>query len=628
MACSAAHGDVQMLEDVLEDVAQAGEAERDLQFYVTPDHLADRLWGMFSGATVDRLLDAAAGTGALADAYVRSMGNRAWAGRDNTLPIDVIEIDARHHPALRGKGYRLAAMDFLTFEGLASYSHIVVNPPFLAGAKFVLKGWDGLWTGEIGAIVNATTIRNPCTAERKRLVKLIEKHGTVEFVEDAFADSETKARVDVALIHLSKPAQEATDWIQPMIDGLKVEQVRDDGFRIPGELALPMGFVEAQCKAFDAAVKAMREAVKAGAVATHYARRIGKTMLERTAGAEGAGEAADPDLGRMVRKEMAAQYLALKDRAWSSVLAHTEAMGKLSSKVKAAAQSQFAEIQALEFSVANVHGFLVGLVGAQPELQQKMLEEVFDCFSRYHADNVLLHRGWISNSRHRTLGMRLKSTRFILPGHARDSGYSSPAHGTLELLRDIDRVFAMLDGKHSPEVSMEDAFSKNYRDLYRGGRVSASYFDLRWYPGAGTLHFFPRRADLVDRLNRFVGVRRAWIPPGDESGNPNFWKQYRSAEKLDKEIRSEVVAARKRRAGGMLSRWEDPVSEALNPCSERRQSSALMLDAAVDAVLERHGLREGVEAEVELARAQLEAGSEVASPRAAVPQIAYVDINA
>lgn len=123
----------------MERVDDAGRVagEVDLQFFITPDHLADRLWDMMGVRVADRLLDACAGTGALADAYVRSLGRRSWMSQSAPLNVDVIEIDPRHHATLRGKGYRLAGMDILAFEGLACYQVVLLNPPFRAGAEFV-----------------------------------------------------------------------------------------------------------------------------------------------------------------------------------------------------------------------------------------------------------------------------------------------------------------------------------------------------------------------------------------------------------------------------------------------------------------------------------------------------------
>lgn len=149
----------------------------ELQFYPTPRWLADRAWNMFSDREFTRVLDPSAGEGALAQAAPRDYYDRA-------PKVDVIEIDASKHPILREHGLRVVGLDFLGFEGGHCYTHVVMNPPFAAGAKHVLKAWDMLWEGEIVAILNAQTLRNPFSAERKRLLQLVEDHGSVEYISD------------------------------------------------------------------------------------------------------------------------------------------------------------------------------------------------------------------------------------------------------------------------------------------------------------------------------------------------------------------------------------------------------------------------------------------------------------
>ena len=120
--------------------------------------------------------------------------------------------------------------------------------------------------------------------------------------------------------------------------------------------------------------------------------------------------------------------------------------------------------------------------------------------------------------------MRIKTTRFILPGHSSSSWSGSLPYGSERVLSDFDKVFALVDGKHQPEVGLVDVFKNSIAALRSGERVSASYFDVRYYPGVGTIHFFARDRELVDRLNRLVGRRRQWLPPEapDESA---FWTQ-------------------------------------------------------------------------------------------------------
>lgn len=576
----------------------------DLQYYPTPDWLADKAWSMFNHKGVERLLDACAGTGALADAWVRKMelsGHRRY----QELSIDAVEIDARHHPALREKGIKVVGLDFLTFESGAIYSHVVLNPPFSQGAKHVLKAYDMLWEGEVVAILNAETLRNPYSAERRRLCKLVEDAGRVEFVADAFKGDgvEREAAVEVALVHLVKKAECNEDWIGPVIDSLQTDKSDlpgSDIFRLPTELTLPNGFVENQCIAFRMAVKAMREQVRASAVATHFANRIGQTMAQASGKVDLDGEKARQSASADgVRAALREKYLELKDRAWTSVLRSTETLQRLSMKVQKQAEAQFKDIAALEFNEQNVHGFLLGLVESQPEMQLDMACDVFDQVTKYWSDNTVFFRGWLSNDRHRANGMRVRTTRFILPGHSTSSYQSTLGWESTQLLSDFDKVFAMLDGKQRPEFGLVALFNTRLKDLRNGQRLASDYFEVRYYAQAGTIHFFPRSKTLMDRLNKIVGRRRNWLPPAHDEAE-GFWKAYEKSEKLDGEVRAEVMKLRRAKAGGGgFSRYEDPLREAMYESHERNGWAKSLLAEAISNVLERHGLLEALTHEEE-----------------------------
>lgn len=179
--------------------------------------------------------------------------------------------------------------------------------------------------------------------------------------------------------------------------------------------------------------------------------------------------------------------------------------------------------------------------------------------------------------------MRIRTSRFILPGHRADSWLSSPRWETQQLLADFDKVFAMLDGKRQPAEGLCKVFADRYADLKHGQRVSSSYFDIRYYPGAGTIHFFARDKTLVDRLNRIVGRRRRWLPPEDARVSDAFWLQFDQAEKLDKEVRTGV------RKG--CGRWDDPFRELMWNDSEGRSAVAGdKIAGVIDQVLIAHGI--------------------------------------
>lgn len=559
----------------------------DFQFYPTPPDLARRAWRKFKNTSFTRVLEPSAGTGDLATGHPNHADH--WR---REIPIDVCELDMGKHPILRGKRLNVVGSDFLKMTSGALYSHIVLNPPFAEGARHVLKAWDILWDGEIVAILNAETIRNPFSRERQFLVDLIEKHGEVEFIEGAFIvpEAERKTSVDVALVWLKKSADVANDIVGDLLSNLKKDETEESvigGYQAPHELALPNSFVENSVRAFNAALKAMRDAVFAQAKANYYASILGDTMAVRNG--DGATERADTSV-EFVQNTVAKQYLELKDRAWASVLRSTNVTSRLSSAAQRRVESEFEEIKKFEFTIENIYGFLCGIVESQGDIQISMVCDVFDLITKYHTDNTVFYKsyrgnGWKSNDKHRTCGMRIKTTRFILPGHGTDGWRSSLSWESTRLLDDFDKVFALVDGgKHAPAVSLNYVFNHHFNDLRSGKRVSSSYFDVRYYPGAGTIHFFPKDKKLIDRFNRLVGQHRQWIPPSDVPVSDAFWLQYQEAEKFDKEFRAEVKKK-------TTSWWNSPLDKMMHTSDSQRNSEGFTeVNAALDTVLERHGI--------------------------------------
>lgn len=572
----------------------------DLQFYPTPQALGRRLWGKFKNQDFDRVLEPQGGDGALAEANPlndRSMYNRR-------IQIDCCEIDVSKHAVLRQKGFNVVGVDFMEFANGAIYSHIIMNPPFAQGVQMVLKAWSLLWDGEIAAIVNAETIRHPFSKERQHLVRLIEQFGEVEYVEGAFAgpDSDRSSDVEVALIYLRKIADVNSDVLNDLLDGLDSDTA--DGksltqdYEARQELAVPNTVIETSVSTFNAAMKTMKESVYAEAKARYYAAMLGDTMAVRN-GDQGI-PSKDHTVG-FVMKEISKRYADLKDRAWTSILRSSNVTSKLSSKAQKRVESEFKDIKELEFTVKNIYGFLLGIVESQGQIQIDMVLDVFDEITRYHTDNTVFYRGWKSNDRHRTCGMRIRTTRFVLPGHKSSSWRNCLDYDSMRQLADFDKVFSMLDGKSAPEVGLVDVFESQFNKLRTGSRVSGTYFDVRYYPGIGTIHFFPSNKELMDRFNRVVGKQRAWLPPSEGEVSEDFWKQYRYADKLDKELRSEALAAA--RMNGTRSWGWCHFQDLFRGDEGTKLRAESIIDAAAARVQERHGIN--IDRQIDAERQQL-----------------------
>lgn len=305
----------------------AAEQFNNLQFFPTPMSLALRALAMFKNQNFSRVIDTSAGEGDL----LRALKHKTEKQRNGSrVRIDAIEIDLSKHALLQAQGYSVVGMDFLKYQSLAGYGHVLMNPPFLHGAEHVLKAWDLLWDGEIVAILNAETLRNPCDKFRKRLVRLIQSHGEAVYVGQPFLTPDTKIKTDVevAMVWLNKKADIQKDVVGDILSELKREDAPelydvDESYR--NAVALPNNTLENLVRCFNAAVIAMRESVVAGSKRSYYQNMLGQSL------AEASGEGPKVQIAN-VQQLLLEGYDDLKERGWNSVLHSSEIQQRLSRK--------------------------------------------------------------------------------------------------------------------------------------------------------------------------------------------------------------------------------------------------------------------------------------------------------
>ena len=514
------------------------DTTNDLQFYPTPATLAKRAFAKFQ-RPVRRLLEPSAGRGDLLAATGISAESRRhhWAQREVPADrIDCIELDLTNHPLLKAQGYRVVGHDFLQYDGATIYSHILLNPPFAAGAEHVLHAWNLLYDGELVAILNAETLRNPHTKKRQLLAQLVAQYSASapEYLQEAFLspDTQRQTAVEVVLIHLEKKGNFQVDFIDGLAKDFRAETTATE-FRSATELMLPANWIGNQVTAFRLATKALREAAIADVRAAYYAGMLGKSLLDSS----NADNIKDPH--DTAAEKINAGYAKLKQSAWTSVLRSADVTRRLSSGAQRRLEAEFQTICELEFTVENVYAFLGGLIAKQGDIQLEMVCDVFDAFTNFHDENRVYYQGWKSNSKHRTCGMALRASRIVLPANRRDAYSQFRSNGLCwddaQRFRDFDKVFRLLDGKPTEgDDGIEAMFNQQWDALCNGERATSAYFDARFYPKSGTFHLFPTRKDLVERLNRLVGQQRTWLPPDDCMTPPGFWDQYEQAEKINR----------------------------------------------------------------------------------------------
>ena len=122
--------------------------------------------------------------------------------------IDAIEIDGTLRNILLGKNINVVASDFLNFNPPKFYDLIIANFPFNEGVHHALKAIriQERMGGAILCIINAETLKNPYSKERKILVKKLKNYNAkIEYLENEFLDAERKTKVEIAMIYVNIP---------------------------------------------------------------------------------------------------------------------------------------------------------------------------------------------------------------------------------------------------------------------------------------------------------------------------------------------------------------------------------------------------------------------------------------
>ena len=175
------------------------------QYYPTPKPLLDKMLAGIKWQFVHTILEPSAGTGNIVD-YIRN--DTTYADYfQNKMDIDCIELCKEFRSILKGKKYRVVHDDFMTFKTFKKYDLIVMNPPFNEGAAHLSKAIELQKNGgSIICVLNAETLKNPFSNERKVLVdKLQELDADVAYYQEAFTNAERAAAVEVAVVKVLIP---------------------------------------------------------------------------------------------------------------------------------------------------------------------------------------------------------------------------------------------------------------------------------------------------------------------------------------------------------------------------------------------------------------------------------------
>ena len=503
----------------------------DFQFYPTPSDLAGKLFEAVNFNMVKTVLEPSAGKGDLVEfatqrkrtyRYGRSRKERGYS-RDEKLDCDCIEIDTNLQAILKSKGYRVVHDDFLSFATRKRYDLILMNPPFSEGDLHLLHAIEMAENGgQIACILNAETIRNPCTNSRRVLAKKLKEVGTsIRFIDDAFARAERRAKVDVALVNISIPYTFTDETIWENLQKAREAGSVDAGPQM-NNLA-PRNNVERLILEHDLMAEAGISLMRCyNGIANHihpgdrvYPFITLNVCESNHVGVEKCGVEHVNKFLRAVR----AYY-------WQQLFDLPDLRNKMTSDMQKQYSGLIEEMQDYEFSKFNIQQVIERIMGQITVGVEEAIIKCFEKLSDEHSynenvqnENIHYYTGWKTNKAHYvnnrviipTWGCFATAYRPDKSGRYSESYTTIAPNSCFNVLSDLEKALNYLDRGETSDIDLMRTLEAA-KTADRNRNIQCKYFSVTFFK-KGTCHIKFHDQKIVDRLNIYVGRNKAWLPP-------------------------------------------------------------------------------------------------------------------
>lgn len=445
------------------------------QFFPTPKEVTIKMVEPY----LDRLhnatiLEPSAGSGSILEVIMGGIPKTIRTKRGQEYTADVtcspertwcIEKNPELQMLLQQKGFRLVAEDFLTYQPDIRYDLILMNPPFQQGDLHLLHAWEIIREGDIACLLNAETIRNPYTATRQQLARIIQSSGTVENLGRCFSSADNPTDVEVVLVRLHKGANDKAFDLN--LDNFEREPTQDfSGMTSNGDALEQSSRLDAFIRAWDMAKSAALDFIKAReALSLYVGALLGENKgtlyspvveLEKHL-TETANEYKGDIPGHM--KDGYNWFISCaKRQAWNTIFNQIGLdrymTANLRQKLNDYQQAQGSFALTKE-NIMQLFSFIMTNIGT---IMDEAVVEVYDMFTRFYKDNTAWKEGWKTNKQFSC------NRKIVLPGFA-DAGFMPEKYGYRRFfsydttsggkLDDIDKAMCWLSGRSFESLNGE-----------------------------------------------------------------------------------------------------------------------------------------------------------------------------
>lgn len=449
---------------------------------------------------LERILEPSAGKGDLADSF--------------SSQVDCIEVNPELSMILHGKGYQVVGTDFLTFTTYTEYDAIIMNPPFDRGDEHLTHAIElaELQVSKecfISCILNAETLKNPFSQNRKRLAMLLRKYAaTITFQEKLFSDGERKTDVETAIIQLriSKTRKTVSSIYENIVNSVGTEKNEKVEMALSTrlnkqEIVERVKDIKTLVKQYEFHVSLIKEKFKA-VTSLNYLETL--IYNEREYSMSGIS-----DYGRI--SDLNQNLESLRRDYWEAILSTEEFSDKLTQHGKNLLWKQLDSAKNMEITIENIEMLLMAVYQNSNQMMLDSCVNMFEELTQYHnrefSSNIHYYNGWDTNNAYKL------NKKIILP--IRESfwtwgdsvEFSRLPYTFLNRISDMVKMFKLI------KPNLSDSFIKIGTMEFEGELLRFKIFKK------GTVHIWFNDLELLEQFNVICGRQFNWIPFDEEMEN-------------------------------------------------------------------------------------------------------------
>lgn len=446
----------------------------DPEFYPTPESVIKKMVEPYKEqlhtATV---LEPSAGSGAILD-YITETGieyvYRTPRGEEypTSVKADIKRVYAvEHNPELQmilqQKNYALVGEDFLSFNPDILFNLILMNPPFHRGCDHLLHAWNILDHGDIACLLNAETVRNPYTAQRKLLKEIIAKNGTVEELGPCFKDADNPTDVDVVLVRLHKEAKANPFTFEvegTTEEGPSFKEMISNGSSIEQSSRLD-AYIRCWDKTRECAIAYIKAREKLrfymGSVLDMKGKpgHLSGDHLIKAISEELNNNSYNPDVMERAYNSFIGQA---KQEVWRTIFKEIGIEKYMTSGLRRSLDNFRQGQSGLGITKDNILRLVRYILSNVNVIMDNAVVEVYDRFTNYYKGNTAYKEGWKTNKQfkcNRKIVIPNMVNAGFMPSKYGYDKYYKPSWNATSDIDDIDKAMCWLSGKQFDSLTGE-----------------------------------------------------------------------------------------------------------------------------------------------------------------------------